>query len=240
MAIFIYSPGLTQVMSTRAGKFNLHLGRVPRVSGALGVPPSAHHCPCPLSGCENHWALWLGLMLPPWFKKIIIKNLIFPLSWGNRREGRRYNWTLPPTPHPHNTGEVISPKRRTSPKRHTLSSSLSKPWDQHSWSLLHFGRVVHWEGGCPVAPGPPPQTILDPSQEGGRYCHSDPTLQLTSCVTLGKLLKHSEPVSSSVKWNYHSSYLPRLFCWKGKKKQLGKKKKKERKKQLGMTAVCPP
>lgn len=38
MAIFIYSPALTQVMSTRAGKFNLHLGCAPKSLVPLESP----------------------------------------------------------------------------------------------------------------------------------------------------------------------------------------------------------
>ena len=39
MAIFIYSPALTQVMSRRVRKFNLHLGHAPQVFDALGALP---------------------------------------------------------------------------------------------------------------------------------------------------------------------------------------------------------
>lgn len=38
MAIFVYSPTLTQVMSARAGKFNLHLGRAPESLVPLESP----------------------------------------------------------------------------------------------------------------------------------------------------------------------------------------------------------
>lgn len=38
IAIFIYSPTLTQVMSARAGKFNLHLGHAPESLVPLKSP----------------------------------------------------------------------------------------------------------------------------------------------------------------------------------------------------------
>ena len=45
MAIFIYSPALTQVMSRRVRKFNLHLGHAPQVFDALGaLPHPFQHC----------------------------------------------------------------------------------------------------------------------------------------------------------------------------------------------------
>lgn len=58
MAIFIYSPALTQVMSRRVRKFNLNLGHAPQVFGALGALPQLFQPLGPPKGTPHELAKW--------------------------------------------------------------------------------------------------------------------------------------------------------------------------------------